>query len=650
MVSNADSLALPQTLLTGLSLFAVIVAVAALAIERIRRVREHDKAHETTKASLVGCFSNEPVSAVGSLLGRHAPALTLPSVGGLIEVADRGLWTSATLDHMLEIHPELTWVPLYEGVFDELVGGEVPEEWREGGVMGRIFGRLEGVPHEEHRSGLAVRRRELFAKGLLKTAVRKLPGTTTTAAAPKNKNKGLSRVVATWLINKKPCIPVTREELVALSLAMGMTVSKTDSATDHYSGIGAHGLSLDLAHTDANWQLSLVKGSRIPRHAPSMGSGYTALMAKHLACGSVPFAEKGDWVRSVYVTDEVLAAVKSGRGVVDTRAFGGSSLEFLRRMPAEKGVDAYYGLAEASASEQHGYGPILDTRGEEVGRWARLVAGIAFGGLVPQAHANVIRAVRFTVAGKLDGCVQNLESLVDALHGEAVAEEMFGERVAARTAATGHVYVNYDYPASDKNARDAAAGFARYMNLLERVVARCEAPESDAVGLKTTRMGDGGGDAENGMALQDLSNSAASQATQTAQDESQPSDAVFEATCALLERVYSTAVKATKIDAEQNKWWSIPPEQRTTLTLSKEERDLVGQDLGGALAQVTEVVADGGEMTLEHAAVVVRCVLAAWADTVPRIDVLERVPRDGSRGGGVGAICMDALPPVMALD
>ncbi|KAK0610653.1 hypothetical protein B0T17DRAFT_500618, partial [Bombardia bombarda] len=399
MASSADDLALPQTIFSGLGLLAILVAIFALAVERIRRVKEYDNGHETTKATLMGCFAQKPVGFMASLMGRHAPTLAIPSIGGLIEAADRGFWTSTTLDHMPEIHPELTWIPLYESIFGDLLAlwGQLPASWKGNASTARAFKKMNHKAHGEHTSELAIRRRALLKNEILVNGIRKLPrnvvpGTTgepqPSLTTTKDAGKGLDRLKPIWLVGKKPCIPVTREELAALSLVMGMPITKSNDG--YYSGIGAYGLSIDLAHTEATWNLSLVKGSRIPRHAPSMGGGYTALMAKHLGCGSVPFGESvgGDWVRSVYVTDKVLEAVKSGGCIMDTRAYGGPSLEFLRRLPADKGVDAYYGIAPTSADSP--LGAILDAEGHEVGRWARLVAGIAFGGLVPQADHNVV--------------------------------------------------------------------------------------------------------------------------------------------------------------------------------------------------------------------------------------------------------------------
>lgn len=63
-------------------------------------------------------------------------------------------------------------------------------------------------------------------------------------------------------------------------------------------------------------------------------------------------------------------------------------------------MDAYYGVAEDSDKTSGlGVGLVLqpymnDPSGwQVVGEWPRAVAGIAFGGLVPQVHPNIAKAV-----------------------------------------------------------------------------------------------------------------------------------------------------------------------------------------------------------------------------------------------------------------
>ncbi|KAK3990080.1 hypothetical protein QBC44DRAFT_326154 [Cladorrhinum sp. PSN332] len=609
------TLDLAQTILTGLGLFGVVgvfVAIAALGIERVRRIRQLDRGHEATKAAFVGPFTTQAVSPYQSLLGYQAPPVILPTIGGLIEAADRNFWTSRTLDHMDGLHPDLTWLPLYESIFDDLRHPDLsglPGLWTQNPILSRVFAKMSLNSNENekhHDAALSDKHRRLVRDKYLESGIRRLSARP--QAGSKDEGKGLARLKPAWMVGKRPCIPVTREELAAMSLIMGMPI-KHDNA-GFYSGIGAYGLSIDIAHTDAGWKLSLFKGSRIPRHAPSMGSGYTSLMAKHLACGSIPFDELQDCVRSVYMTDDVLDGIKAGLCITDTQAYGGQSLEFLRRLPGDKAVDAYYLVASAANSTDPG--SILNGVNRQVGRWAKLITGIAFGGLVPQADKNVIEAVKLTLAGtNLDGCVQCLEPLIDMLHAAIPKQQpphdddeldIFGERVASRNRTTGFMYVNHTFPSTDKNPRDAASTFARYMNLLEHILARAPSPANPG-------------------------------------PDSQPSDAVFDHTEALLEKVHKGVAKAAQAAAAGT---------NTTPTLTAEETRLLSEDYAQTLTNITRdlqanipnaagtATIPNIDISLDQAAAIVRCILAAWAHTVPQIDVVQK-------------LAVDELPSVVAL-
>ncbi|KAK4231428.1 hypothetical protein QBC38DRAFT_408061 [Podospora fimiseda] len=563
-----NKLDIAQTILTALSLIGVVAAVVALTSERIRRIRELDRGHEATKPAFLGPFTTESVNCWYTLLGRQTSLIELPTIRGLIEAADQNYWTSRTLDHMDGLHPDLTWLPLYESIFDDLRHpdlSELPEIWTKNPILARVFEKLASVTEEKekhHDPALSNKHRHLIKEQQLKSGIRRLPQRK--QPPPVKEGEGLARLKPAWMIGKRPCILVTREELAAMSLIMGMPIKQ--DAAGFYSGIGAYGLSIDIAHADAGWKLSLFKGPRIPRHAASMGSGYTSLMAKHLACGSIPFDELKGCIRSVYITKDVLDSIKKGLCIKDTQAYGGQSLEFLRRLPGEKAVDAYYAVATAAESQDSDC--ILNGKGSIAGSWARLITGIAFGGLVPQADHNVIEAVKFTVAGtNLDGCVQELEPLIDCLHKAAQTDlNIFGERVASRNNDEyGLMYVNHIFPSADKNPRDAASTFARYMNLLEHVLAMIKPP----VGAATT---------------------------------------------------------APAATANRN----IP-------ALTDKEKKLLETDYGQILKNITEEQeSQNVELSLDQAADIVRCILGAWAHTVPEIDVMA-------------SLKMDDLPAVVAL-
>ncbi|EAQ84486.1 predicted protein [Chaetomium globosum CBS 148.51] len=413
-------LAWAQTVGTFVGLLAIGLAVVALLIERVRRVQAADERRFTSEDSALGCFRAKSVSRWSSLWGDTTETLRLPTVAGLIEVGDRGGWTSSALDFMIENHPKETWVKLYESIMTSIAcnAGVLEKDWRgEEEPVLTFLGRIEGNHHREHHvSGLWKARQSAYQstpRKLLSLQRQLEPPAgqnqnpsfpsqqpATTPVPPRSGKRGLSRLTSTLIVRDKACISVTREELAALIIILGVALPNLESHR-YVSGVGGFGLSIDINHADAAWSINIVQGSRLARHAPSMGSGYTTLMAKHLACGSVPFAKAQSWILSVYLTDEVLDALKAGSYVIDKRAFGGDSLEFLRRLPGDKLIDAFYGTENAAAAvsssgvpnqQKHEAGSILHADRRLAGKWSRAVTEIAFGGLVPQASPNVVSA------------------------------------------------------------------------------------------------------------------------------------------------------------------------------------------------------------------------------------------------------------------
>lgn len=635
-------LAWAQTIGTFVGLLAIGLAVVALLIERVRRVRTTDERRFTSEDSVLGCFHSKAVSRWRSLWGSKTETLRLPTVAGLIEAGDKGAWTSSALDLMIENHPKETWVKLYESIMTSIAcnASLLEKNWKsEEEPIPTFLGRIEGVHHREHHvSSLWKARQSAYQStpGKLLSLNRQLEPPlsanaqrqntnppnqqlTPASAPPRSGRRGLSRLTSTLIVRDKACISLTREEFAALIIIMGVALPRLDSY--HYaSGVGGFGLSVDINHADAAWSINIVQGSRLARHAPSMGSGYTTLMAKHLACGSVPFAKAQSWILSVYLTDKVLGALKAGGNVVDKRAFGGDSLEFLRRLPGDKLIDAFYGTEDAVAVGNSGTPPnhtgpdpgsILHANGTLAGKWSRAVTEIAFGGLVPQASPNVVSAVKFTVGGSnLNGCVENLELLVDELHRLDKDAALFGENVQERAHASGHAFVNYTFPSENSNPTDASAIFARYSNLLERVVA-----------LAVSQPRDNGTEAHLD--------------TQGRQTHGVNERDIFDAAASYIQRVYNAAV-----DFHNN-----PPNNPTT------SPSLATQDLGKALEDVIANIKGKRFIPLSDCTVIIQCVLAAWAFTAPLIEVKQAAgPATLGVSGKIrNEIVLANLPPVSAL-
>jgi hypothetical protein len=384
---------------------------------------------------------------------------------------------------------------------------------------------------------------------------------------------------------------------------------------------------------------------------------YTILMAKHIACGCLPFTDTGIFVRTVYVTQNVLRALTRGYHIMDCTDYGGPSLEYLRRLPSAKQIDALYGMskkpADLKAAKKYqrerylrrigsfvpnssfpfsvanpgvksletihsekifdgsegpstpdlprtprnsttvrpvaqstflALGALLNADGNPIGSnctWQRAVAGIAFGGLVPQAATCLAEAVRFTVAGKLGCCITALESLINKLHRFDKDSEVFGPYVARRvTARYGIDNVDYSMP-SRITTQEAGATFGRYMNLLECVTARCNSAPNP------------------------------------------PMETVFEASCELIEDCYLAAV--TK------------------------EGDRHADDLGMQIQSITQQLEKHAPMAPKDCAIIVRCIIAAWAEQVPLIDLEERCTKTDPEVSPNRMATLEDLPAVCAL-
>jgi len=307
-----------------------------------------------------------------------------------------------------------------------------------------------------------------------------------------------------WLVDNKPCIETSREELAGLALIMGVNLVK--SSDDSVSGTGPFGIHLNAAKSKdnvMNWQLHLTHQYRQPDHEASKGSGYSTLFAKHMACDSLPFkcvvvdddgliysGEGGyihrctehmgtdrttKWsegcINSIYVDQSLLQIIKDrkvNKPWEQSNLESTSTQKYLSRLPTAVQVVHTYRPAEG------------DQNGDDKSRsnyWFMAVSGIAFGGLVPQAGENLVAAVLFTVTSRGDfdyrdcpyhnNIIEALQELVDALHDDDPKLNLFGNYVAKRPR-KGMKEVDCSIPST---SRSAGALFGRYMTALERLAA-----------------------------------------------------------------------------------------------------------------------------------------------------------------------------------
>lgn len=223
-----------------------------------------------------------------------------------------------------------------------------------------------------------------------------------------------------WIHAGHPSIEVSKEELASLSFIIGIPLH-AQNAEFLPNARGPYGITLTSEKVAAITTIRLVFGprARSPEGPKPLakGSGYSTLFAKHMACGSLPFARcvigepvtKVD-MQTVMVTDEVKTALEGGGAIsnlaLDTKNGGEYPREFnyLARLPSSSTVEFYLNCDNAGDVDQglllNAYS-VVSGRPAQISSWCDAVAGIPFGGLVPLTTRNLRAVVKFTLEGYL---------------------------------------------------------------------------------------------------------------------------------------------------------------------------------------------------------------------------------------------------------
>ncbi|TAQ84974.1 hypothetical protein B7494_g6705 [Chlorociboria aeruginascens] len=736
-----------STIASGAGALTIILTIGTLIYDRIRRGKLADPLHFATRKADMGYFWIKRKSWWAAFWKKKTPTPKITTVRGLIQAGDENLWSSAAFDQIEPYHGEISWMPIYSAIYSQ-IAKEIANV-----VDSHASKYLERARREKDSMNASGQyRRELIDDGILVCCIRRLDeaqvnpknqpegppptpqrspsridsfkdrmvGRTAsiyTVAAP---GKSLNNSEYIWMRSGKPCIELSREELLALSLTLGITLHINDY-TQNVRGSGPFGTGFNIVQDNGEWKLDTVYGARLIRHKTSRGSGYTSLFAKHIAFGSLPFADSiKEWVKSVYVNDRVLEAIKRGDSIIDGYSFGGRPLQILRRLPGLKQIDAYYHSATKDRMildgkklepdekldldvQDHQLGrfykkdkktPIEIKDGEatktkglpntskingasnsetnssedkKYANWTRAVAGIAFGGLVPQSSINLAEAVQFTVDElenldkpeekakedherrvKVEELVNKIEDLINQIQGWASrraihterqlenSEKPFGDYVAERAPsekAVDNVY--YAIPLEYHDTQEAAASFARYMNLLEWMVASYLPKDEEA----------------NNSAPKKCSTWSNYMAGAWGTKKKEPFNGlkhnndrvntVFEKSCENLQSVYTRAVwyyrGRTGLGNESE---TALPNYRPPLTLNEEVQN-ISNKVSKARRDFIELVnsqavwgkveknkkpepklPDGNDLlaiTLQDCVLIVRCILIIWSNQVPKI-------------------------------
>ncbi|KAN0095983.1 hypothetical protein V8E51_014788 [Hyaloscypha variabilis] len=296
----------------------------------------------------------------------------VPTVDNLLQAGDRLLFTSAIFDHIDPSSQEVGWVTLYKQFFREMswLDDERTREARKDSDISKYLKKADkrrinlqnsawtpatpsdaanmtknrrGDEESGHLPGATTRdivwkpNSEIPVRHCLFPPRSKRPPMMVCCVLPletARSEAGSTSVLADltlpdlrslWIVNAKPCIEVSREELAGLALALGVCLSKETDGS--FSGSGPFGTHI-----------------RVQRHMgrePLNGSGYSTLFAKYIAGDCLPLvmvkseehrsdrsafpSDRGDkdkvlkCVRCIHVTPRFLASI---RGRPDTYSFG----------------------------------------------------------------------------------------------------------------------------------------------------------------------------------------------------------------------------------------------------------------------------------------------------------------------------------------
>ncbi|KAK6530414.1 hypothetical protein TWF694_003769 [Orbilia ellipsospora] len=284
-----------------------------------------------------------------------------------------------------------------------------------------------------------------------------------------------------WILDGKPNIEVLEEEFAAFVLIMGL---EANTKGQHRSSEqSAFGVTIGLESTTAVDKVRLLYRSLGWEKEPGKGSGWSILMAKHMACSCLPFLQTRDGkasagtIETIPINRYMLEHIELGHSIIDQRneAWGSSSaISYLYRLPSSKSPNFYKGVL---AEQYRGMGTIYDRNNPPVAvsSWSKAVAGVAFGGLVPVAGYTLVKSIKFTLEGgqPRDRVYATLSEIIDVIHKQARKDlpgiSLFGKRIDITSERLERGFVVRFDPSS--RIRYIAWRLGVYSTLLERLVA-----------------------------------------------------------------------------------------------------------------------------------------------------------------------------------
>ncbi|KAH3057070.1 hypothetical protein KXW16_004945 [Aspergillus fumigatus] len=370
-----------QAMLGFVTFLSVIVGVVTFFFDMHRKGKQADDLAQLSDEEKMGYFASKSPNFMQYIFRwKLTVPLPIPKIQFIVEIGDDLVYTSSVFDQMkLPCLPSrVSWVEMFSSIFDTAAYRVLRDEIEvdlgptANMILSKAMSRVCRYKGKTGGTGFPDRQ-DLYDGGntqepQLINCVRIFEGYRSKYVP---KSKYLHKVLEVenleltdrasptcewsyesefeklfsypFVSSYKPCLQVSREELSALALILGMNLCVCESHNPYsLHGEGAFGISASatLSH-DMHWQLRFVRTSRRPRHDPSAGSGYSTLFAKYLACGAIPFARGNSendskWIKSVYIQD--LNKFEEGGYFKDLKDDDclPDALEYLSRLPTSE--------------------------------------------------------------------------------------------------------------------------------------------------------------------------------------------------------------------------------------------------------------------------------------------------------------------------
>ncbi|KAF2650133.1 hypothetical protein K491DRAFT_609442 [Lophiostoma macrostomum CBS 122681] len=428
--------------------------------------------------------------ALGS---KHGKGERVPTLAGIIKAGDEGVYSSTFFNrlHQQQNPSESSLPALYQEFADHLRSRGVVDKSAYTPALSDFISRQKrGLrrsqstrPTKQARPELPSRHRtsiDLAEMGLGRARSRRVTPVLTSAFNKLPEEiRGASESATSWMVDLrhtsyydgKMSIAVVPEEVVALAAILG--TQPTVTAQDSKSGVlhsttrtGALGISINVTFTaNGKCEVMLSHQKQSISQLPAKGSAYSTLWAKHLAAGSLPFAQNKHHLDSILITSDTLSAIQSGACLrVGTSDAMTNASRFLTSLPNSRKVK-FHTLSSSSTSTST---PLL----------LHAIANMPFsGGFTPLAAMSLINTVGFVASGGLPAgrLLQRLESLIEKVHRQAPHLGLFGplyEAANARQLFREHEHLGKMATGAieHEDIADRTARMHRYTTLLERLM------------------------------------------------------------------------------------------------------------------------------------------------------------------------------------